>query len=226
MPTSPVLALPTPTDGSPVDVPGDLQAIVDVLDSKGIPRFTTTGNRNSAMSGLGGAVAGMVAYTAGVLSLCTVGGGNGTWRPISIDEHVGTYTPALTAMSVGTTDAINTATYRFANGVLTVQGRFVWGSAGTRTYPTGSTTFGLPPGFTAEFLSPTDHEVGTWNPRNTGGATPTNGLVWLTSTTTLRPLVRNSGNPYEVASSPTATVPFTWAPGAAATWQATVVGSF
>jgi hypothetical protein len=98
--TSPVLAIPSPGDSSPVDVPADLRALVTALDTKGVPRYTTTGNRNTAMMAIGGAIAGMVAYTAGVLELCTVGGGTGTWTTIAPASRVGCSLARTTTLSI------------------------------------------------------------------------------------------------------------------------------
>ncbi len=136
----------------------------------------------------------------------------------------GTYTPALTDMSVGTTGSTNTAEYTYSNGILVVDGYFIWGTAGSRTFPITTTTWTFPPGFTADTLINSDHEVGTCTMRTTVVA---RGFLWLTTAGLLRPIVgRADANNNVVPTSPTSTIPGTWADGHRMTWHAVVRGSF
>jgi len=62
--TTPINSIPLPqlSDSTPPDIPADLTAIANVLDSRIIPRYATTTARNAAIPS---PLSGMVAYTTG-----------------------------------------------------------------------------------------------------------------------------------------------------------------
>lgn len=72
-------------------------------------------------------------------------------RRLAFDFDSGTYTPVLLNMAIGTGGSPdNTATYRYANGLLSVWGHIDFGTTGA-TLPGASTeAIGFPPGYTSD----------------------------------------------------------------------------
>src|SRR5690606_9307400 len=124
--------------------------------------------------------------------------------------------------SVGTTNAINEATWSYSggpssgdSGQMIVTGRLVWGTAGTRTYPTAASRIHLPSGFVSASVNTSIEAPSFWRgPSSTGVIriqTNTNAAIHLLRLTT-------SGADASVAN-PTATTPHTWAPGDTVVWS-------
>ena len=130
----------------------------------------------------------------------------------------GTYTPTLTNMAVGTGgSATNSATYTFSNGILLVSGRIIFGTSGT-TFPGGSDEYiGLPSGYTRANNAGT-RPVG-WVRTNI--SINQVGTLWdngPTSSVTLQ--ILETGTPtYGAWTSPSASVPASWAAGSVIDYQ-------
>lgn len=139
-----------------------------------------------------------------------------------IEERVsavgGTYTPTLTGMAIGTGGgATNTADYSLNADVMTIEGVIVFGTTGA-TLPTGSIRASLPSGFQRAVTS-------TLIPIGGGtaliGGTSHDLVLRFASATEFQFRARRANVADVVQSSPTATVPGTWAAGDVIAYSAT-----
>lgn len=148
-----------------------------------------------------------------------------------VSEAQGSYTPTLTSLSVGTTGATNTASWVYVGGpasgdvgLMHVVGRLLWGTAGTRTFPTNLSRIALPTGFEGYTWYTNDYIVGQCRMRDVSAGTTALGDIQLVggSSAQLRPIVSVLNGSYINSASPTATTPFTWADGDSLNWAATM----
>lgn len=122
-----------------------------------------------------------------------------------------TFTPALTGMAIGTGgSAYNQATYIYANGMLNVWGRVVFGTSGV-TLPTGTIGVGPPPGFT--FAPPLTAVLPAGICYMNAGGVNSPGTVRAESSSLMRILANNAAGTYLAAANVSSTVPGTWANG-------------
>lgn len=137
----------------------------------------------------------------------------------------GTYTPTLSGMAIGTGgSAANTARLHYANGLLTVQGRIIFGTSGT-TFPGSSITATLPSGYTAtEFYAQFEQAIGFVTFRD-DGVLSYNGVVWLDSTSTVRFMALDNASTYERVAATGTTIPFTWGAGDRITYQFSLIAT-
>lgn len=127
----------------------------------------------------------------------------------------GSYIPALSGTAVGTVGASNIADWSVAGNLLTVTGKFVYGTTAP-TYPSTVTLVALPAGFdvaTTEAGTP----VGMCEMNIDGINYP--GRVWAHQPTRVRLVTAEvvSSRPRTVA--PSSTIPAVWEPGSFVRYQ-------
>lgn len=127
-----------------------------------------------------------------------------------------TYTPTLVGMVIGTGGSpLNTASYTYADGQLTVEGRIVFGTTGV-TYPSTVSTVSLPSGFsTTTGTGSTSYGLVTF--LGGGGSNP--GTCSHHTTTQVRFLPINTSSTYALDATPSSTIPFAWAAGNSIVYQ-------
>lgn len=133
----------------------------------------------------------------------------------------GTYTPSLTGMAIGTGGgATNTASFVYAQGLLSVEGTILFGTSGatlpgatplTIAFPVGwsltNTNFNYDLGY-IHFIDATSTDfTGSFGPENA---------------TSLRLFATSAASAFDTRAATSATVPFTWAVGDAMYYQFTV----
>lgn len=138
--------------------------------------------------------------------------------------QIGTYTPTLTGMVIGSGgSATNAADYVFIGGTETgnqglmhVIGTVTFGSSG-QTFPTAP-TISIPSGFTNVSAASSSRPCGSWHAVDIGtGANNRIGPVFISIGGNLvRPLL--GGDDTQVALIST-TTPFTWASGDSIYWE-------
>lgn len=130
----------------------------------------------------------------------------------------GTYTPTLGAMVIGTGGTpTNSAKFTFvgfpAGGVLTVEGKIKFGTAG-QTFPAASAeTISLPAGYSLIETSTATATLSlvTFVDSSTGAVSY--GAVFPNTATTVRPLISSVSGSFITAVDVAATTPFAWASG-------------
>jgi len=133
------------------------------------------------------------------------------WTDVWANGSTGTYTPTLSGMAIGTGgSAANTATFSFANGILSVIGFIQFGTSGV-TLPGagGNINVSVPSGFS--MLGASTTPIG--QAMLTAAATNYHGIAWINSATAVRFLALAAGATYLTPAATSATVPGTWANG-------------
>jgi hypothetical protein len=147
-----------------------------------------------------------------------------TWDEVWAEGSSGTYTPTLTGMVVGTGGSTyNSATFSYANGMLHVTGRLVFGTTGV-TLPTGTIGVGPPSGFTIAPVVVAVCPAGLCY--MTAAGTGYVGTVRAESASLMRFLASGTSATYETTVGTSGTIPGTWANGDSIGYQFTVPATY
>lgn len=129
----------------------------------------------------------------------------------------GTYTPTLANLAIGTGGSpTNTASFTFAGfpagGILTVEGKIVFGTTAPTLPGASQESISLPSGYSMILTDTSSGLAGTLLYVDVSAATLFDGLMAPLTATTVGLYVKTvSGTAIAVNSALTATVPFTWA---------------
>lgn len=181
MPTTPLTSTPYPTGGDVPDGPVQMRALAEKLEQFAIPRFASTGARDTAFSGITLA-ADMLAYVNGVLYHY-----NGSaWEAMSLGAAAwSNFTPTWT--SSGTAPALGngTASGRYVQIGKTVHAEFFFQLGSTSTIGTGNYSFALPPVAAANTIGSSNVRGAVWF-RDSSASGDYTGFLFFPTTTTFQ----------------------------------------
>lgn len=190
------------------DLIAELMALVDGKSDLRIDDAVATGNNTVTVGSSTVAVVLPAIISVGAGQFCQVltqGPNRVILGPVG--GSGGTYTPTLTNVAIGTGGTpLNTATWRYAEGILTVQGEVQLGTAGMSV--TGVPTISLPSGFNW-VSTPARMPIGRVRFENNGVAAYL-GSVFGNTASTAQILSDDSSGTTLTPGTVSATVPFTW----------------
>lgn len=123
----------------------------------------------------------------------------------------GTFTPVLGNMVIGTGGSINTATFKFSDGILVVEGKIKFGTAGTTLPGASQETIALPTGYTMAFTDVIHELACKINYNDVSAGANFKGAMAPSTSSVLSIFVDAVSGTNIVNAALTAAVPFAWA---------------